>query len=92
MTDVEVVHNPAQHRFEVALDGHTAVAEYEQSGDTIVFTHTVVPPQFRGQGIAERLVRTALEYAREQQAKVVPQCWYVARFIERNDEYQDLLA
>jgi predicted GNAT family acetyltransferase len=45
----------------------------------------------RGKGLAESLVRTALAWARVEKLKVVPQCSYVARFIERHSEYRDLL-
>lgn len=58
----------------------------------MVFTHTLVPPELRGRGVAEKLVRAALAEARARGCRVVPQCSYVARFIERHAEYQDLLA
>jgi predicted GNAT family acetyltransferase len=51
-----------------------------------------VPPELRGRGIAEQLVRAALADARTAGNKVVPACSYVAKFIERHHEYQDLLA
>jgi len=56
----------------------------------MIFTHTVVPPELRGRGIAEKLVRTALAEARAAGRKVVPQCSYVARFIERHTEFTGL--
>jgi predicted GNAT family acetyltransferase len=57
-----------------------------------VFTHTVVPPELRGRGIAEALVRAALADARAAGRKVVPACSYVARFMERHREFGDLLV
>ena len=61
------------------------------AGATQTFTHTFVPGELRGRGIAELLVRTALEDARTAGHKVVPSCSYVAKFIERNPTYQSLL-
>ncbi|MEJ1974628.1 MAG: GNAT family N-acetyltransferase [Lacunisphaera sp.] len=46
----------------------------------------------RGRGIAEQLVRVALDDARAAGRKVVPACSYVAVFIKRHREYQELLA
>jgi predicted GNAT family acetyltransferase len=89
---VVVQHNPGQNRYEAMVDGRLSVCEYEQAGENLVFTHTLVPSELRGRGIAEQLVRTALAEARRTGHKVVPACSYVAKFIERHREYQDLLA
>lgn len=89
---IEVQHNAALQRFEAQLDGKLCVAEYERRHGDLVFTHTFVPPELRGHGIAEKLVRTALEYAREQHARVVPECSYVAAFIQRHREFAPLTA
>ena len=88
----EVQHNAAAHRYEVTVGGHLSVCEYELQGGRMVFTHTAVPPELRGRGIAEKLVRAALADARGQGRKVVPECSYVAKFIERHAEFRDLLA
>jgi len=88
----EVTHNAAASRYEATTDGHLSVCEYELDGLLMVFTHTVVPPELRGRGIAEKLVRAALADARAAGRKVVPACSYVAKFIERHQEFQDLLA
>ncbi len=87
-----ILHNAAAHRYEVTVDGHLSVCEYEMAEGRMVFTHTLVPPELRGRGIAEKLVRAALADARAASRRVVPQCSYVAKFIERNKEYQDLLV
>jgi uncharacterized protein len=87
-----VQHNAAAHRYEALVDGHLSICEYELAGGRMVFTHTVVPPELRGRGIAEKLVRAALADARQAGHKVVPECSYVAKFIERHKEYQDLVA
>jgi predicted GNAT family acetyltransferase len=89
---ITVTHNEAENRYEATVDGLLSVCEYEIVDDKIVFTHTLVPPELRGRGIAEQLVRPALADARAAGRKVVPACSYVAVFIKRNAEYQDLLA
>lgn len=91
LDQLEVRHNQAAHRFEVMAGGYLSVAEYRRDGQRILFTHTEVPPALRGHGIAAKLVRVALDYAREAGLTVVPLCWYVDAFIRRNPEYRDLL-
>lgn len=88
---VVVAHNLAAHRFEAQVDGHLAVAEYERDGTRLIMTHTFVPPELRGRGLAEKLVRPALDFARIEGLTVVPACSYVAAFIQRHAEYQALL-
>lgn len=89
---IPVAHSAKAQRYEAMVDGHLSVCEYTLAGDRVIFTHTQVPPELRGRGIAEQLVRAALADARAQGRKVVPACSYVATFIERHAEYQDLLA
>ena len=89
---ITVTHQAAAHRYETVVDGHLSVCEYELAEGRMIFTHTVVPPELRGRGIAEKLVRAALADARAAGRRVVPQCSYVTKFIERNPEYQDLVT
>ncbi len=89
--NLPIEHNVAAQRFEATIAGRRAVAEYRLAGDTIIFTHTEVPAALEGRGIANRLVRTALEYARARQLTVVPLCRFVAVYIRRHTEYQPLL-
>lgn len=87
-----VVHNSSASRFELTIDGHTGVAEYIDQGEVWALTHTFVPGELRGQGVAGRLVKEALEAARTAGVKIDPQCSYVAVYIERHPEYADLRA
>lgn len=92
MSAPAVQHDAAARRYSSGEGAHLAVLEYERTGDRVTYTHTFVPPELRGRGLAEALVRTALADARTAGLKVVPQCSYVAKFIERHAEYQPLLA
>lgn len=89
---IYVVHAVAAHRYEITVSGHLAVLDYVLENGRIVFTHTFVPPELRGRGLAEQLVRRALDDARHENLLVVPACSYVAAFIQRHSEYQPLLA
>lgn len=87
-----VRHNAADHRYEIAIDGHLAVAEYEIEGDRQIMTRTFVPTELRGRGLAEVLVRTALQDAQAAGRRVVPACSYVDKFMQRHEEFAALRA
>ena len=89
---VIVRHNAAESRFETIVDGYLSVADYELSNGQFVMTHTFVPPELRGRGIAEKLVRAALEHARAERRRVVPACSYVGVFLQRHPEYRNLAS
>lgn len=86
-----VEHNAAARRFEALIDGQLAQAQYRRQDHTMVFTHTEVPRALEGQGIASKIVQTALEYARSEQLSVVPLCPFVTSFIRRHRQYADLV-
>jgi predicted GNAT family acetyltransferase len=86
-----VVHNAAARRFEVVIDGGTAFSRYLLAGNKMVIEHTEVPVELEGRGIAGRIVRAELDYARAQNLAVMALCPYAKAFIGRHPEYQDLL-
>ena len=86
-----VVHNKAADRFEIQAGEHLAVLEYEMQGGVMIFTHTGVPEAIEGQGMASRMAKVALEYAREQSYKVIPACEFMHVYIRRHPEYKPLV-
>jgi uncharacterized protein len=89
--EIVVENNPAARRYQVQLGEHLAVAEYRLAGDTITFTHTQVPKELEGHGIANKLAHTALEDARARRLTVVPLCPFIASYIRRHQEYLELV-
>jgi uncharacterized protein len=90
---IEVQRNVEGSRYEIRVDGRVVgIAEYRSAGDTLVFPHTEIEASMRGQGLGAELVRAALDDVRAGGGTVVPQCWYVAQFIDENPEYSDMLA
>jgi predicted GNAT family acetyltransferase len=86
-----VRHNVDLQRFEVRQEPHLAFLSYTEEGGRVVFDHTFVPQELRGLGVGGALVRAALEEGRKRSWKVVPRCWFVAEFIEKNREFLDLV-
>ena len=88
-----VQHDSANRQFTAAVNGSDAHLDYEmRDARTMDTTHTYTPPAARGQGVASRLVRAALDHARGEGWRVIPSCWYVAGWIDRHPEYEDLLV
>lgn len=87
-----VIDNKAEAEFELVVGRHRAVAAYQMEEGTIVFTHTIVPKALEGRGIGSKLIRAALDSARDRRLKVIAQCPFVAAFIEKHPEYRALLV
>jgi predicted GNAT family acetyltransferase len=87
----DIRNNTARHRFELDAEGHTAVSYYKLADGVITFTHTEVPQALAGRGIGSALARGALDWARVQGFKVVPQCPFVKAYIDKHPDYADLL-
>jgi uncharacterized protein len=87
----QVTDNPAEHRFEVRLGADVAFAEYRLKPGQIVLPHTVVPPAFEGKGVASALARHAFGHARAQGLTVVPTCPFMASWVKKHPEAQDIV-
>ncbi len=91
LNDVEVVNNQTARRFEAQVGEYLALIDYIPDEKLIIFTHTGVPDEIGEQGIASKMAHTALEYAKANELKVVPQCPFVAGYIGQHPEYQSLV-
>ncbi len=90
MTDTPytVIDNKELSRFEIHVDGFVAFEDYELFDGGIAYTHTEVPKELGGRGIAKFLIKTILDDAAAKGLKVKPVCPLVRAFIEKNPEYQ----
>jgi predicted GNAT family acetyltransferase len=87
-----ITHRPEASCFEAAFDEGLAVCAYRRQGNLLLVTHTEVPPRLEGRGIAAALVKAALDWARAEGLRVRPLCSYVAAYMRRHPQTQDLLA
>ena len=82
--NLEVRHESSAKRFAVRLGNQIAYLSYEKRSDkTIDYAHVYVPPEFRNRRIAEKLTKTALDYAGQKGLTVIPSCSYVAAYLKR---------
>lgn len=88
----EFSNNKSENQFELLIGDQIAFLEYYRDGKKIFLNHTEVPVELRGKGYAAKLVKKSLQYSREHKLIVVPSCSYVARFIDDNPEWNDVLS
>ena len=93
LDEPRVVRDHDARQYEVFKgDQRAGLARYRDEPGVRVFTHTEVDPAFKGGGLAGRLARKALDDARAEGLKVVPRCSYIAAYIEKHEEYADLVG
>jgi predicted GNAT family acetyltransferase len=91
MQPIDVTNQLEKQQFEIHSEGKLAFLQYQLYGHQLILVHTVVPPELEGKGIGSALAKTGLEYARQNQLKVVPICPFVRSYLQRHHEYQDLV-
>jgi uncharacterized protein len=91
---IVVKNEPENGRYVIEIDGErVGLADYTLHDDRIVFTHTEVDTSRRERGLASQLIQAALDDVRSSSTRrVVAQCPYVAGWIPKHPEYQDLLS
>jgi len=89
----EVRHIPDQFMFAILVDDALAgYIEYRMGPGVRAIMHTVIDPEFRGQGLAAQLVKQALDETRAEGLLVEPYCPYTRSYIVKHNEYLDMVA
>jgi len=93
MNSITIHHDENRKGFFAGVNGSEAEITYrEKPNGTLVYNHTYVPDEFRGQGIAGKLARYALNWARENGKKVRASCPYIVAYLKHHPEYEDILV
>ena len=82
MIDIEFV---KEKNKAIALDDNIEIGEcvFENLKDTWNIIHTGVDSKYQGQGIARRLVECIIENAKKYNKKLIADCSYAKKVIER---------
>lgn len=88
---MEILHDTQKQKFYVIVNGLESHLEYVRNDNVLNLNHTYVPNELRGKGIAGKLVEAALTYVRENNLKIRPSCSYVAEYVRRHKEYEELV-
>lgn len=87
-----ITHDEEARRFELTVSEIQSTIDYEFLNGVINITRVYVPYELTGRGLASILARHVLNYARENNLKVIPTCSFIKLYIQKHPEYQDLLT
>ena len=60
--------------------------------DKMIIEHTEVNDELKGQNVGFQLVKTAVEFARANNIKIIPLCPFANSVFKRKPEFADVLA
>ncbi|MFE2163771.1 GNAT family N-acetyltransferase [Streptomyces sp. NPDC059447] len=81
----------ARHRYEILVgDDRAGLTAYRDHDGRRVFFHTEIDDAHAGQGLAAVLVEQALTDVRASGMRIVPVCPYVAKFLTKHKEFDDI--
>jgi predicted GNAT family acetyltransferase len=83
-TPASVIDNVQANRFELVVEGETAVLEYERTAKSLVLVHTEVPPALRGRHLADVLAKAAIDRAHAEKLHVVAVCPFVRAYVRKH--------
>jgi predicted GNAT family acetyltransferase len=87
-----ITDNPDEDRYELFLDEElVAIIEYHSEPGVMALTHTEVLEAYEGQGLASRIVASALQDIRNRGLKLLPLCPYVQAYLGRHPEERDVV-
>ncbi len=86
-----LIKNEVNNQYEFHIEKFIAKIEYIRKGNRIYLTHTEVPKELEGQGIASDLVKKVLTDIQQKELKVVPLCPFVDKYIKRHPEWEFLI-
>jgi uncharacterized protein len=82
-----------QNRFELQIEEYTAFIDYILNKKGVLYlTHTEVPKELEGRGIASRLVKAVFRHAEKNELKIAPICPFVKSYLQRHPEWKRLLS
>lgn len=90
--DIDITNNQSEKRFQAAAGKSSGFLYYSYSGSEMTLVHTEVPDELGGRGLGGKLVKFALEYARQQGLKIKAECPFAQGYIKRHEEYSDVLS
>ena len=85
--------NAGELRYEIEEDGEVrGFIQYRREDDGVItLVHTDVDPKWEGHGVGSALVQGTLEDVRARGLKVRPFCPFVAAYLRRHPEFDDVV-
>ena len=90
--EIKISENKELKSFETTMGEKTAIIEYIRAEDKMYLTHTEVPKEFEGKGVASTMVKHVFGQIEDEGLKLVPLCPFIATYLKRHPEWHHLLA
>ena len=90
-----IQHERNGHRgaFFLERDGERlAQMTYTVAGSRVIIDHTDVDDRLRGTGMGRKLVDAAVQWARDENARLMPLCPYAKSVFDKTPDYADVLV
>ena len=93
MNEVQLKINDNKGSFYIDVNGkHEAMMTFVFAGtDKIIIDHTEVNPGNEGKGFGKKMVTKAVEYARENNIKIIPLCPFAKSVFDKTPDFKDVL-
>lgn len=85
-----LIKNAKECKYEYHIDGYIAYITYDDQNGNMHLTHTIVPDELAGKGLAKTLLEAVLEQIKKDNKKAVAQCSYIVRYLEKHPEVSDM--
>ena len=89
---MRVIDNKEKNRFETEVDGHLAIIEYSVMPNILSLNHTEVDRALAGKGVGGELVEKVLLELELRGLKVIPECPFIKRYIEKHPEWNSIVS
>jgi predicted GNAT family acetyltransferase len=76
--------NETLHHFELEVNGNIVFIEYKLLRDMLFLIHTEVPLMLKGKGAGISIVRKALQYAKDNNYKIIPICPFIRDYLKKH--------
>ncbi|KFF00116.1 GNAT family acetyltransferase [Chryseobacterium formosense] len=91
--DVKQNNDEKHGSFEAIIDGNRAgLMTYTWAGeDRFIIDHTEVEEAYNGKGVGKEMLIKAVEFARQNNKKIIPLCPFAKATFQKNEDLQDVL-
>lgn len=89
--DPDIRDNAEAKRYELEVEGQTAVVIYNPVAGGLLITETIVPIPLEGRGVASRMAKHVLADLKDRGLLILPTCPFFASYLKKHPEYADLV-
>jgi predicted GNAT family acetyltransferase len=89
--DPDIRDNAEAKRYELEVEGQTAVVIYNPVAGGLLITETIVPIPLEGRGLASRMAKHVLADLKERGLVILPTCPFFAGYLKKHPEYAELV-